>query len=74
MPEAEQSGQAAGDTESVDVESDSVTPSTATSSSNEQFDVVDARRRPLTAHEKKKNEEKKELEKRLKSQYPSVFM
>jgi hypothetical protein len=66
MHEAEQSGQESVDTGSNDAETGSVTPSVATSSSNEQFDVVDARRRPATAQEKKKIEEKKELEKRLK--------
>ncbi len=69
MQEAEQGGQTSADAESVSVDPDtaSVTASAATSSttSNKQFDVVDSRRRPPTAHEKKV-EEKKELEKKLK--------
>jgi hypothetical protein len=52
---------------SVDVDSGSVAASTvASSTSCEQFDVVDARRRPQTALEKRKVEEKKELERKLK--------
>ena len=70
MQEVDQGGQASVDTESVSVDADSgsVAASTAASStiSNEQFDVVDSRRRPASAVEKKKMEEKKELEKKLK--------
>jgi hypothetical protein len=70
MHEAEQGGQASVETKlvSVDAESGSVTASAAASSSTskEQFDVVDSRHRPPTALEKKKVQEKKELESKLK--------
>jgi hypothetical protein len=70
MPDADQGGQASLETQSVSayVESSSVAASTVASSttSNQQFDVVDARRHPPTALEKRKVEEKKELERKLK--------
>jgi hypothetical protein len=69
MQDANQGGQASMETESasVDIDSGSLAASTVGSStSSEQFDVVDARHRPQTALEKRKVEEKKELEQKLK--------